>query len=727
MLEVFRTAQPFREAAEFLGGGGELGERMREHQWTRTPLASPSEWPHPLRHAVRTMLASREPMSLWWGNEHIHLYNDACRPLLGARHPSALGMKAAVVWEECWDELESRADAALRRHEGSCTAPLRFIVESHGQSFESHFAMTCHPVPGERGGFGGVLWTFSDVTAAVLREREMACIDALRHTLAGSADAWDACMRACHALAGHQRDLPFAAFYAIDADGHEARLMARAGAAAASETLPEAMMLGDACAWPLIAARDVGSLRRVPLDDPRFGRLPQGPWDRAPREAVVVPVASLEDGTALVMTAALNPYRVFDPPFERFVELVRDQVAAAIGNLGRARAERALEEARSRVDSLERAERELRELDGRKTEFLATLAHELRNPLAPLRNGLEVIRLSGSDPAKVDKARAMMQRQLQQMVRLVDDLLDVTRVSRGKVELRVADVDMSTVLRTAIEASQPLIGERGHSLMARVPAERIVVHGDATRLSQVFWNLLNNAAKYTEPGGRIELDASFSDGYVAVRVKDNGIGIPAEMHAHVFEIFTQVDRSLERAQGGLGIGLSIAKRLVEMHGGTIEVKSEGHRKGSEFTVRLPARVEAPVKAAEREASLRPVNLGKRILIADDNADSLETLQIMLEVMGNEVRVARDGEEAVKVAEDFRPDVILLDIGMPNLNGYDACARIRAGGAGARSLIVALTGWSQEEDKQRAKAAGFDRHLVKPVEPKTLESLIASLQ
>jgi signal transduction histidine kinase len=727
MLEVFRTAQPFREAAEFFGGGGELGERMRELQWTRTPLGSPAQWPEPLRNAVRTMLASRQPMSLWWGDEHTHLYNDACRGLLGPKHPSALGMKAAVVWEECWDELEARADAALRRHEGSSTPPLRFIVESHGRALESYFAMSGHPVPGERGGFGGVLWTFADVTAAVLREREMTCIDALRRALPGAADAWDACMRACRAIGGNSHDVPFAAFYAIDPNRGEARLMARSGAGAASETLPEAMMLGDACAWPLPAAHDERVLRRVRLDDPRFGRLPQGPWDRAPREALIVPVASMDGGAALVMLAALNPYREFDPAFERFVEMARDQVAAAIASLRLARASSDLDDARSRAEALERSERELRELDGRKTEFLATLAHELRNPLAPLRNGLEVIRLSGSDPAKIDKARGMMQRQLQQMVRLVDDLLDVSRVSRGKVELRLADVELASVLRTAIEASQPLMGERGHSLMARVPAERIVVHGDATRLSQVFWNLLNNAAKYTEAGGRVELDASFADGCVQVRVKDNGIGIPPEMHAHVFEVFTQVDRSLERAQGGLGIGLSIAKRLVEMHGGTIEVKSEGHRKGSEFTVRLPARVEAPVRSAEHEAARQPANLGKRILIADDNADSLETLQIMLEVMGNEVRVARDGEEAVKVAEAFRPDVILLDIGMPNLNGYDACARIRESGAGTRPLIVALTGWSQEEDKQRARAAGFDRHLVKPVEPRTLESLIATLQ
>jgi CheY-like chemotaxis protein len=307
------------------------------------------------------------------------------------------------------------------------------------------------------------------------------------------------------------------------------------------------------------------------------------------------------------------------------------------------------------------------------------------------------------------------------MVRLVDDLLDVSRVSRGKIELRAADVELATVLKTAVEASQPLMGEKGHALVAHVASQRIVVRGDATRLSQVFWNLLNNAAKYTEAGGRIELDASFEDGCAVVRVKDNGIGIPAEMLGRIFEMFTQVDRSAERTQGGLGIGLHIARRLVEMHGGSIAVTSEGHRKGSEFIVRLPARIEQAVRAVESDTQRRPAWMGKRILVADDNADSAETLKIMLEVMGNEVRVARDGEEAVEVAREFAPEAILMDIGMPRMNGYDACERIRASGSDA--FIVALTGWSQEEDKARSKQAGFDRHHVKPVEPKTLEALL----
>ncbi len=369
------------------------------------------------------------------------------------------------------------------------------------------------------------------------------------------------------------------------------------------------------------------------------------------------------------------------------------------------------------IESLKRVERELRELDQRKNEFLATLAHELRNPLAPLRNGLEVLRLAGGGGEMGEKARAMMERQLRQMVRLVDDLLDVSRISRGRIELRREEIELATVLRNAIETSQPLMTERGHAFEADIPAAKVTLDADMTRLSQVFWNLLINAAKYTPNGGRIALTVEILDRAVAVTVRDDGVGIPPDMLPRVFDMFTQVDRSLEKTQGGLGIGLSIAKRLVEMHGGTIEVSSAGNGTGSEFTVRLPARVEAA-------AATQPAR--RRILVADDNEDAALTLSMLLEAFGNEVRVAHDGAQAVDLAESFRPDAILLDIGMPKLNGYEACERIRLQPGGAQAYIVALTGWGGEDDKDRARSAGFDRHLVKPIDPNVLEKLMHEL-
>ena len=376
--------------------------------------------------------------------------------------------------------------------------------------------------------------------------------------------------------------------------------------------------------------------------------------------------------------------------------------------------------------AMRQSEEELRELDQRKNEFLATLAHELRNPLAPLRNGLEVMRLASANPATVEKARAMMQRQLSQMVRLVDDLLDVSRVSRGKIELRREDVELSAVLRNAIETSQPLMAERNHQLVTRIPQERIVIHGDVTRLSQVFWNLLNNAAKYTLPGGVIELAAVAEGAEIEVSIRDNGIGIPHDMQSRVFDIFTQVDRSLEKSQGGLGIGLSIAKRLVQMHAGTISVRSEGHNKGSVFTVRLPVVVDAEIAKPQPQKRTAAGISGRRILVADDNTDSASTLAMLLETAGNEVRVAHDGHEAITVGARFQPEVVLLDIGMPRKNGYDACKEMRAQSWAEDAYFVALTGWAQPQDRDQAHAAGFDCHLVKPVEPASLERLIREL-
>jgi signal transduction histidine kinase len=725
MLETFPKALQSREAPDFLAGGGEMGERMRTHAWARTSLGTPEAWPQSLRHAVRLLLASPQPLSLWWGPSLTHLYNDACVPLLARDHPAALGVGARGVWSEAWPQMGGRAEAALALHQGCVTPPLRFIVAGRERELEAHFTAAATPVRGEHGDFGGVLWTFADATDAVLREREMQTLARLWGAVGPATELREACVRACDALGFDRSDFPFAAIYVIDAARREARLAASAGVQAGSEALPEAVMVGRVSPWPFAHALASSEVQLVRLDDPRFSGLSAGPWDRACRDAVVAPAATSDGSTTVVLVAGLNPYRRFDAEYQRFVAQVAGIVARGVERIRLGHAERERHEARTRAIQLERSERELKELDRRKNEFLATLAHELRNPLAPLRNGLEVMHLASNDPAKIEKARGMMQRQLGVMVRLVDDLLDVSRVSRGKIELRLADMELSAALRSAVEASQPLMNERGHTLAARLPAERIVVNGDVARLAQVFSNLLNNAAKYTEPGGRIELDARFADGQVAVHVKDNGIGIPPEMHARVFEIFTQVDRSLERAQGGLGIGLNIARRLVEMHGGTIEVFSEGERKGTEFTVRLPARIEVP-RAPEAGAPRSPARLGKRILVADDNPDSAETLQIMLEVMGNEVRVARDGEEAVQAAAEFHPDAILLDIGMPKLNGYDACARIRELPGGREPLIVALTGWSQEEDRARSKEAGFDRHLVKPVEPATLEGIIRTL-
>jgi PAS domain S-box-containing protein len=370
------------------------------------------------------------------------------------------------------------------------------------------------------------------------------------------------------------------------------------------------------------------------------------------------------------------------------------------------------------------AERALRDADRRKDEFLAVLAHELRNPLAPMRNALEMVRLSADDPAVVGKVRGTMERQIEHMVRLTDDLLDVSRITRNRLELRRKPVDLSSVVHRAMESSDPLLKERRHSVSLALPASPLIVDADEGRLAQVLYNLLGNAAKYTHPGGRIHVQARRDGSDAVITVSDNGIGIARENLQTVFEMFTQVDSSLERSQGGLGIGLTLSRRIVELHGGTIEAASDGAGRGSTMTVRMRA-VESASRVDQPPARTFALAKGRRVLIADDNRDSADTLASMLEMVGHDVRICYDGVNALTQAELFRPEIMLLDIGMPVLNGLELAARIRERPWGADIRLIALTGWGQPEDVKRSQRAGFDHHLVKPVELARLQELIGA--
>ncbi|MGI8981071.1 MAG: MEDS domain-containing protein [Pirellulaceae bacterium] len=368
------------------------------------------------------------------------------------------------------------------------------------------------------------------------------------------------------------------------------------------------------------------------------------------------------------------------------------------------------------------AEQALRDADRRKDEFLATLAHELRNPLAPIRNALEVLRIGGHDEAVSSDVRSIMDRQVQQLTRLVDDLLDISRITRDRIELRKQRVDLATIVKTAVETSRPLMEAAGHELTITLPGQPIMLYADPTRLAQIFSNLLNNSAKYTEPGGQIQIEARLRGREVAIFVRDNGVGIACDALAYVFDMFRQVDESLERSQGGLGIGLTLVRRLVELHGGTINALSDGPGKGSEFVVRLPMAGGEADSAAARAAPSATVPK-RRILVVDDNKDSADTLSTLLRIKGHDVRTAGDGLQAIDVASEFSPEVILMDVGMPKMNGYDATRRIRQLPGGQDVFVIALTGWGQENDVQRSADAGCSAHLVKPVDLAALELLL----
>src|SRR6267142_1558359 len=368
--------------------------------------------------------------------------------------------------------------------------------------------------------------------------------------------------------------------------------------------------------------------------------------------------------------------------------------------------------------------RELQEADTRKNEFLALLAHELRNPLGPIRHAVKILRARTPSQEELQWATGIIDRQTEHMTRLVDDLLDVSRISRGTIELRRERVDVAAMLKAAVEASAALIERSRHQLTVSFPTEPVYVDGDLTRLTQVVANLLDNAAKYTDPGGRIWLSGERDGDSAVITVKDSGIGIPSDVLPRIFDMFTQAGMSVDRAQGGLGVGLSLVERLVKLHGGSVTAYSGGLGKGSQFTVRLPALQRQP--AQERRAAIQVETVNHcRILVVDDNQDSVDSLAMLLRVLGHEVKTAGDGETALTAAEEFRPDVAILDIGLPRVTGYDLAKQIREKPWAKDVVLVALTGWGQEQHRKRSAEAGFNHHLTKPVEFDVLQQILAA--
>jgi len=377
---------------------------------------------------------------------------------------------------------------------------------------------------------------------------------------------------------------------------------------------------------------------------------------------------------------------------------------------------------RRRIQALEAAQRQT-------DEFLATLAHELRNPLAPIKNAVSLMQMGGLTASMTEWYRTVIDRQVTHLTRLVDDLLDVSRLHNGKITLKREPVDLALVVESAVDSSRPLVQARQHALEVLLPDEPLRVEGDLTRLVQVVLNLLTNAAKYTPEGGHIRVAVAREGAEATIRVRDDGVGIPADLLPRVFDLFTQGDRSPERAEGGLGIGLALVQSLVERHGGVVEARSDGAGRGSELVVRLPALATAlkvPGGAgAERRPDGLPESGPRRVLVVDDDRDAAESMTVLLELWGHEVRIAYDGRDAVGLAAAYRPEAVLLDIGLPGMNGYEVARRLRALPGCENAILVAVTGYGQDEDRRRSRESGCDHHLTKPVEPAVLQSLLAA--
>ena len=448
------------------------------------------------------------------------------------------------------------------------------------------------------------------------------------------------------------------------------------------------------------------------------------PEDRARAEAQLS--ALLADGGE---TMLYDEFRIIRPDGEvRWVEFIarveRDAAGKAVRILG---VNADISKRKLLEEDLRQVAAEMSESDRRKDQFLAMLAHELRNPLAPIRNAVEILRIMPDDAEAVKSATTLMDRQVVQMVRLVDDLLDISRISRGKIELRMERIELVSAVAEVVEAIRPFAQGLQHTLTTSFPAQPIELDADHTRLAQLVGNLLNNACKFTPPGGHIVLAVERTDDQAILRVTDSGIGIPADQLARIFEMFVQGDTSLERSHSGLGIGLTLVKQLAEMHGGTVEANSGGQGRGAEFVIRLPMPADIPSVSKPTSVANHPSSKSfGRILVVDDNRDAAQSLARLLELDGNVTLTAFDGYEALSAAEQFNPDIVLLDIGLPGLNGYEIARKIRQQPWGREVVLVALTGWGKDEDRRRSSEAGFNSHLVKPVEFAKLLTLLADL-
>jgi len=374
-----------------------------------------------------------------------------------------------------------------------------------------------------------------------------------------------------------------------------------------------------------------------------------------------------------------------------------------------------------------RAEQALKEADRLKDEFLAMLAHELRNPLAPIQSAISIMQHPESDAETVQNVQIVAARQVEHMSRLLDDLLDVSRISRGRIELCLEDLDLAVIVRRAIESVHPLMDARQHQFRISLPGRPLMVSGDAARLEQVLTNLLNNAAKYTDPGGVITLSAAREGNEATLRVRDNGIGLEPSMLSRIFELFVQAERRVDRSMGGVGIGLTLVRKLVELHGGNVEAFSEGPGRGSEFVVRLPLHPSAQGAPESKPGSRPMIRLpSHRVLVVDDNIDAANTLAMLLRLAQQDVRAVYSGQSALEEAARFQPEVVILDIGMPGMDGYEVARCLRRLAGGESLVLIAVTGWGQQEDRDRSTAAGFDHHLLKPVDSAVLHQLLSAL-
>jgi signal transduction histidine kinase/ActR/RegA family two-component response regulator len=649
-------------------------------------------------------------MFLWWGPELVQIYNDAYVPSFGeGKHPAAMGQRGKDCWPEIWPLIGPQIDDVMRHAKSSWNEDQLVPLWRNRRTEETYWTYGYSPVFSDDGIVGGTFVACSETTGRVVAERRHQALRALAKSTTRVISPPDVLAAACDLFDGTPKDVPFALVYLCDRTTGEPILWRSVGLG------DEQRMAADsACRSKLAVSADRGPID-LGASIPSVA-LPGRPW---PEPTTSTFVASLSDGRAQpsgFVVTGLSPRLPFDTSYRDHLMQIAEHVSLVLTRIETYRARE--------VAAVERDDllRELEEANRAKDEFLAMLGHELRNPLSPIVTALELLRRRDGGTTR---EREIIERQVGHLVRLVDDLLDVSKITRGKIVLRRDPLEIAAAIAKAVEIASDLFEQRRHRLTIDVPAEGLRVEGDIVRLAQVVANLLTNAARYTEPGGDIAVRATADGGDVVVTVKDSGAGIARDLLPRIFDIFVQGQRSTDRKEGGLGLGLALVKSLVQLHGGTATARSDGPGKGSEFEIRLPATTRAARTEAARAPPAASVRSPRRVLVVDDNEDSVELLREILQWVGHEVAVAHDGPSALEVAEQFLPDVALLDIGLPVMDGYELGRRLHAMPQGARCRLIALSGYGQDRDQARSRASGFERHLVKPIDSTELLRVVAS--
>ena len=654
----------------FLSGGGEVGALMRSHDWSRSPLGDPSGWPQALRTVVSLMLGSKFPMFCVWGKDLAFLYNEPYIPILGDKHPASLGTPFHVVWSEIWEDIYPLIKRALDG-EATYMEKLPLVMHRHGYDEPTWFTFSYSPVRDDSGEVAGMYCACVEVTEQVQAERYRDEENKRLVTLFEQAPGIIAVLRGPQHLFEITNKSYMQLIGRTDLIGKTAR-----------EALPEVEGQGFFELLDQVytsGAPFVG--HAVPLD---VAREPGAPLERRYLDFIYQPI--------------------------------RDAAGEVVGIFVEG----------SDVTVRKQVEDELRAANRQKDQFLAMLAHELRNPLAPITTAAHLLNLGHLDAKAVRNASDIIARQAEHMTDLVNDLLDVSRVTRGLVTLEKEELDVNAVVAGALEQARPLIESKRHSLTMQLSGEPVHVLGDRTRLVQVLSNILNNAAKYTPPGGQILLRVTATIDSVVVVVSDNGIGIEPDVLPYIFELFTQAERTPDRSQGGLGIGLALVKSLVALHGGTVDARSEAPGRGSAFEIRLPRLDTARAPAGDDASETGAVRVEPlRVMVVDDNQDAAQMLAMLLEVQGHAVSVEYDGRGALQRARRELPQVMLLDIGLPDTDGYALARQLRAIPELQGATLVALTGYGQNEDRRLAEEAGFDHHLVKPADLAQVGEILAA--